>query len=51
MNIKRIKNNKDLQQYLKQNDMTISVIERPTQTKIRQVINKKKNIIIITEED
>ena len=49
MNIKRIKNNKDLQDYLKRNDMTLSVLERPTQSKIRQITVNKKNVIILTE--
>jgi len=50
MNIQKIKNNKDLQQYMRRNEMTISVIQRPTQTKIRQITANKRNVIILTEE-
>lgn len=50
MSIMRIKNNKDLVNYLKRNEMIISVVERPTQTKIRQITNGKKVVIVLTEE-
>ena len=51
MNIKNIKNNKDVIDHLKRNEMTVSVIERPSAnpSKMRQVITGKKFVILLTE--